>query len=72
VFIKNLGVIGQGLNNQTANANDVASPGDALASADERLRIQLMQWKPAIDKLHGWLTEHRVKVPEGSATAKAM
>ena len=27
---------------------------------------------PVIDKLHGWLTEHRAKVPEGSATAKAM
>jgi hypothetical protein len=25
-----------------------------------------------IDKLHGWLTEHRAKVPDGSATAKAM
>ena len=42
------------------------------ASADERLRIRQMQSKPVIDKLHGWLTEHRAKVPDGSATAKAM
>ena len=42
------------------------------ASADERLRIRQQQSRPLIDKLYNWLTEHRVKVPEGSATAKAM
>jgi transposase len=40
--------------------------------ADERLRIRQQQSRPVIDKLHAWLTEHRAKVPEGSATAKAM
>ena len=40
--------------------------------ADERLRIRQQQSKPVIDKLKHWLTEHRAKVPEGSATAKAI
>jgi transposase len=40
--------------------------------ADERLRIRQQQSRPIIDKLYNWLTEHRPKVPEGSATAKAM
>jgi transposase len=40
--------------------------------ADERLRIRQQQSQPIIDKLYNWLTEHRPKVPEGSATAKAM
>ena len=42
------------------------------ADADERLRIRQQQSRPIIDKLYNWLTEHRPKVPEGSATAKAM
>ncbi len=41
-------------------------------TADERLRIRQQQSRPLIDKLYNWLTEHRAKVPEGSATAKAM
>jgi len=28
--------------------------------------------KPIADKLHEWLTLHRIKVPDGSATAKAI
>jgi transposase len=42
------------------------------ASVDERQRIRQQQSRPVVDKLHGWLTEHRAKVPEGSATAKAI
>ena len=42
------------------------------ASADERLSMRQQQTRPVIDKLHDWLTEHRAKVPEGSATAKAI
>ncbi len=42
------------------------------ASADERLSIRQQQSRPVIDKLHSWLTDHRAKVPEGSATAKAI
>lgn len=42
------------------------------ANADERLRIRQQQSRPVIDKLHRWLTEHRTKVPQGSATANAM
>ncbi len=30
------------------------------------------QSRSAVDRLHLWLTEHRGKVPSGSATAKAM
>jgi len=41
-------------------------------SAQERLRTRQRQSKPVMDKLHGWLSEHRAKVPEGSATAKAI
>ncbi len=41
-------------------------------NADERLRTRQQQSRPVVDKLHGWLTLHRAKVPEGSATAKAM
>lgn len=41
-------------------------------NADERLRMRQQQSRPVVDKLHGWLTQHRAKVPEGSATAKAM
>ncbi|MDH1381241.1 IS66 family transposase, partial [Comamonas aquatica] len=40
--------------------------------ANERLRIRQQQSRPAVDRLHLWLTEHRGKVPSGSATAKAM
>ena len=39
---------------------------------DERLRIQQQHSRSAVDRLHTWLTEHRGKVPSGSATAKAM
>ena len=42
------------------------------APSDERLRIRQQQSRPVIDKLHSWLSEHRAKVPEGSATAKAI
>ena len=42
------------------------------ADADERLRIRQQQSRSAVDRLHLWLTEHRGKVPSGSATAKAM
>ena len=42
------------------------------ATENERLQIRQQQSRPVIDKLHIWLTEHRAKVPEGSATAKAI
>ena len=42
------------------------------ASADERLRIRQQQSRPVVDKLKHWLTDNRAKVPEGSATAKAI
>lgn len=42
------------------------------APADERLRIRQQQGRPVVDKLKGWLTDNRTKVPEGSATAKAI
>lgn len=42
------------------------------ASADERLSIRQQHSRPVIDKLYSWLTDHRAKVPEGSATAKAI
>ena len=42
------------------------------APADERLRIRQQQSRPVVDKLKHWLTDNRAKVPEGSATAKAI
>lgn len=43
---------------------------------DKPLQIRQMQRqalsKPIADKLHEWLTLHRIKVPDGSATAKAI
>ncbi len=42
------------------------------AHADDRWRVRQQQSRPVIDKLHDWLTQHRGKVPEGSATAKAI
>lgn len=44
----------------------------AGASEDERLRIRQTQSRPVMEKLQRWLQEHRAKVPEGSATAKAI
>jgi len=42
------------------------------APADERLRMRQQQSRPVVDKLKSWLTDNRTKVPEGSATAKAI
>jgi transposase len=42
------------------------------ATNDERLQARQQQSKPVMDQLHGWLIEHRAKVPTGSATAKAI
>lgn len=39
---------------------------------DERLRIRLLKSKPAADLLHAWLLANRQKVPNGTATAKAI
>ena len=40
--------------------------------ADERQAIRLEKTKPIADALHQWLTQQRQKVPDGSATAKAI
>jgi hypothetical protein len=37
-----------------------------------RQRLRQMLGRPIADSLHQWLTLHRQKVPEGSATAKAI
>ena len=39
---------------------------------DERLRIRQLKSRPAADLLHAWLMANRQKVPDGSATAKAI
>lgn len=38
----------------------------------ERLRLRQDKARPAADLLHAWLRAHRQKVPDGSATAKAI
>ncbi len=40
--------------------------------AAERKAIRLEKTKPIADALHQWLTQQRQKVPDGSATAKAI
>jgi len=39
---------------------------------DERLRLRQAKARPAADLLHAWLIANRQKVPDGSATAKAI
>ena len=41
-------------------------------AADERKAIRQDKTQPIADALHQWLTQQRQKVPEGSATAKAV
>jgi transposase len=41
-------------------------------TAAERKAIRLEKTKPIADALHQWLTQQRQKVPDGSATAKAI
>ena len=41
-------------------------------AADERQAIRQEKTKPIADALHKWLTQQRQKVPDGSATAKAI
>ena len=41
-------------------------------AADERKTIRQEKSKPIADALHQWLTQQRQKVPDGSATAKAI
>jgi transposase len=40
--------------------------------ADQRRDIRLQQGRPAADALHAWLLAQRERVPEGSATARAI
>ena len=40
--------------------------------ADGRRQLRQQQGRPAADTLHAWLTAQRQRVPEGSATAKAI
>lgn len=42
------------------------------AAPEQRLQARQSQAKPVADALHLWLTLHRQKVPDGSATAKAI
>jgi hypothetical protein len=44
----------------------------AQLGADDRQAIRLEKTKPIADALHQWLTQQRQKVPDGSATAKAI
>tara|TARA_Y100000782_G_scaffold89851_1_gene98049 strand:- start:343 stop:1680 length:1338 start_codon:yes stop_codon:yes gene_type:complete len=41
-------------------------------SAEERQRLRETKAKPIADALHRWMLAHREKVPNGSATAKAL
>jgi transposase len=44
----------------------------AALGANERHQIRQARAAPAADRLHRWLILHRQKVPDGSATAKAI
>ncbi|MGZ7242466.1 IS66 family transposase, partial [Streptococcus pyogenes] len=41
-------------------------------AAEDRLRERRTRAAPVAQALHKWLLEYRPKVPDGSATAKAM
>ena len=41
-------------------------------SADERRRIRQLESRPVSDALHTWLSAQRLRVPDGTATAKAI
>jgi transposase len=41
-------------------------------SAEQRLAVRQERTKPVLDALHEWMTLQRRKVPDGSATAKAL
>ena len=40
--------------------------------ADARRQMRQTRAKPVADALHAWMAVHRLKVPDGSATAKAL
>lgn len=44
----------------------------AELDVDERLRIRQEKAQPIADELHAWLTQQRQRVPQGSATARAI
>ena len=44
----------------------------AEITPDERRRSRQEQAKPILDEFHDWLSRHRLQVPNGSSTAKAM
>jgi hypothetical protein len=50
---------------------DVEREVQAL-DADQRYRIRQLRSRPMADALHQWLILHRQKVPDGSATARAI
>ena len=41
-------------------------------SAEQRLAVRQERTRPLLDALHEWMTQQRRKVPDGSATAKAL
>lgn len=51
---------------------DIEREVKGVVPVDERLRIRQLKSRPAADLLHAWLTANRQKVPDGTATAKAM
>ena len=53
-----------GINCRTREVKDL--------NAEDRLRIRQDKSLPLVQTLHDWLMLNRQKVPEGSATAKAI
>lgn len=44
----------------------------AQASADERCKLRRQRSRPVADALHHWMRQQRQKIPDGSATARAI
>jgi hypothetical protein len=44
----------------------------AESDAEARQRIRALKARPIADELHTWLEQHRQRVPNGSATARAI
>ena len=63
--------IAQSALEQLARIYEIES-GVKELSADQRLAVRQARTKPLLDALHEWMTLQRRKVPDGSATAKAL
>ena len=71
LHVSNKSLIAHGALEQITRIYDIEQEIKQL-SADERQRIRQQKSKPLLDALHQWMIVNRQKVPDSSATAKAI